>query len=288
MSPRHRLAALVAVMAVGLAIAGCASARQGDGTDASDNGDGDADVPPTDAPTDAQAIDAIDAPFCSGNPCSILDQCGCEATPNTPVCDLDFTMLSTGATKCRARNTSVAGDETQTCTMAATCAPLHVCVGGRCRKYCDDDDDCAGAGGLCIIDLTQGNPPMPIPGAPVTCTTDCVPTAATNPTCPPSWACHIFLDDPNGVPDSGDERYLTDCLAPPQSGGGVGAACTSNQQCAATLDCVTLSSGGQQCRPTCVCPGGNCAAGTCPTGSGSCRGFAPPVVIATSTYGTCF
>lgn len=284
MSSRRWVPLIVTIVTI-VAIAACASARTGGDVDGGDDGD----AITADAPTDAPAIDAIDAPVCPGVPCSILDQCGCEATPQTPVCDLDFTMLSTGATKCRMRNTTVVGDETQTCTMTATCAALHVCVGGRCRKYCDDDDDCAGPGGLCIIDLTYGNPPMPIPGAPVTCTTDCIPTAVTNPTCPPSWACHIFIDDPTpGAPDSGDERYLSDCLAPPQSGGGVGAACTSNQACAAGLDCVTLTPGGQQCRPTCECPSGNCAAGTCPTGSGTCRGFAPPVVIGTATYGTCF
>jgi hypothetical protein len=260
-------------------IAACASSRvEPDGG----GGDDDIDAPDdVDAPTDAQEIDAIDAPVCSGTPCSILDQCGCEATPNTPVCDLDFTMLTTGATKCRSRNTTVVGDETQTCTMASTCAAQHVCVGGRCRKYCDDDDDCAGPGGLCIIDLTQGNPPMPIPGAPVTCTTDCNPTLASNPTCPPTWACHIFFDDPNGVPDSGDERYLSDCLA--AGAGTAGAACTGSQQCAAGFDCVTLNPGGQQCRPVC-----NMATQTCPTGTGTCTGFAPPVVIGGATYGVCF
>jgi hypothetical protein len=277
-----------AVLAVLLVLAACASAQQNNGNDSGSDDDGDGGDEP-DAPVDATPIDAIDASTCPGTPCSILDQCGCESTPTTPVCDLDFQMLTTGATKCRMRNTTVVGDETQTCTMTTTCAALHVCVGGRCRKYCDDDDDCAGPGGLCIIDLTQGNPPMPIPGAPVTCTTDCIPTQASNATCPPTWACHVFLDDPTpAAPDSGDERYLSDCLAPPQSGGGVGASCTGNQNCAAGLDCVTLNPGGTQCRPTCNCPGGNCAAGSCPTGTGTCRGFSPPVVIGTATYGTCF
>lgn len=279
---------VLVVLALALvATVGCASSKYAD-PDAT-TGDGDGGGGGDDAATDAPAIDAIDASTCARSPCDILSQCGCEATPATPVCDLDFQMLTSGATKCRARNTTVAGDETTTCTMTTTCAGGHVCVGGRCRRYCADDDGCPGAGGLCIIDLTQGTPPMPIPGAPSTCSTDCVPTAATNVTCPATWACHVYLDDPTpATPASGDERYLSDCAAPPASGGTVGATCTGNQGCAAGLDCVTLNPGGTQCRPTCACPGGNCAAGTCPGGTGTCRGFNPPVVIGTATYGTCF
>ncbi len=269
------LRVLFASMAI--LLLGCASANV--------SGSGDAnDIDGTSDPIDA-SIDAIDASTCARSPCDILSQCGCEGTPATPVCDLDFQMLTTGATKCRANNFS--GTESTTCTMTATCGPLHVCVGGRCRKYCDDDNDCPGAGGLCLIELTQGNPAMPIPNAPETCSTDCNPTAASNAACPATWACHIYLEDPTpGTP--GDEQYLTDCNAPPQTGGGVASVCTGNTSCNATLDCVNLNPGGPQCRPTCVCPGGNCAAGSCPGGTGSCRGYTTPVVLGTVTYGACF
>jgi hypothetical protein len=166
---------------------------------------------------------------------------------------------------------------------------LHVCVGGRCRKYCDDEMDCAGPGGVCLIELTYGNPPMMIPMAPKTCTTDCNPTATTNATCPANWACHIYVQDPTPGGMTGDETFLTDCDAP--GGGAVGATCASNRDCGASRDCVTLNPGGPQCRPTCVCPNGNCAAGMCPGGTGSCRGYTTPVVIGGpggTTYGACF
>lgn len=269
MSWRFRVALIV--------FAGCASANTSGTNDGGDDGDGSVDM--TDASTDA-----IDAQVCARTPCDILSQCGCESNAQTPVCDLDFNQLPVGATKCRAN--LLDGTETTTCSATNSCGPLHVCVGGRCRKYCDDDNDCAGPGGVCLIDLTYGNPPMNIPMAPKTCTTDCQPQATTNATCPASWACHIYVNDPTPGGTMGDESFLTDCDAP---GGGVtGGTCTSNRSCNPGLDCVTLNPGGNQCRPTCVCPGGNCAAGTCPGGSGTCRAYTSPPVIGGVTYGVCF
>lgn len=271
MSSRALAASVIAIVAA----AACAKGNVGGtGVDA-DQLDGDSIDAPIDGPVST----------CARQPCDILTQCGCEATPNTPVCDLDFANLATGATKCRADNFH--GTETTTCTMATTCAADHVCVGGRCRMYCDDDNDCPGAGGLCIIALNASG--APIPDAPKTCTTDCVPSQTANPTCPTGWACHVYQDNPDGsTMPNGDERYLTDCDAPPGTGGGVGAACTGNPSCQPGLDCVTLNPGGNQCRPSCMCPGGNCAAGACTAGSGSCHGFTTPVVIGAVTYGTCF
>ncbi|KAB2895647.1 MAG: hypothetical protein F9K40_16045 [Kofleriaceae bacterium] len=254
-------------------LAGCASANVNGGADATE-----------DASDTTDAAVEIDAAACARTPCDILSQCGCESNATTPVCDLDFNQLPVGATKCRA--STLDGTETSTCSATTTCGPLHVCVGGRCRKYCDDNDDCAGPGGLCLIDLTYGNPPMNIPMAPKTCTTDCNPTAVTNATCPASWACHIYFDDPDSM-TMGDERYLTDCE--PQGGGGLDAACTGNRSCNAGLDCVTFSSGGSRCRPTCICPNGNCAGGSCPMlNSGSCRDYTTAPVIGGVTYGACY
>jgi hypothetical protein len=261
-----------------LALAACANARI-PGADVDAAGD--------DAVDAADDVDAPvvgpDASACARTPCDILTQCGCEGTPATPVCDLDFAMLATGNTKCRADMFS--GNETTVCTMATTCDGGHVCVGGRCARYCDADDDCPGAGGLCIIDITQGNPPMPIPNAPKVCSTDCVPSNPANPTCPTGWGCHIYLYDPN-TSTMGDERFLTDCDAPGTLA--TGATCARSDQCAPGADCVTLNPGGPQCRPTCTCPGGNCAAGICPAGAGTCRGYTTPISIGGVTYGACF
>ena len=268
--PRARPVALATVVLAALfVLAACARATY-EGPDAADEGeDAAVDARLTDAPTDAAGSQ------CSRQPCSILPQCGCDL-PAAPVCDLDFQNLATGATKCRADNFS--GTETTVCSMAATCAAEHVCV-GRCRRYCDDDDDCPGPGGLCVIKLTTGNPPMNIPDV-TTCTTDCVPTQLAPATCPATWACHVYR--------AASGAYLTDCEPPPASGGTTGTVCSDNGDCKAGLDCVNLMPGGPQCRPTCLCPGGNCAAGACAGGTGSCRGYTTPVVIGAQTYGACF
>ncbi|HUQ01057.1 MAG TPA: hypothetical protein VM261_01120 [Kofleriaceae bacterium] len=264
------------LLVLSLVLAGCASANVNNGADAADDGDGGGEI---------DAAPDIDAMACARTPCDILSQCGCEATPQSPVCDLDFNQLPVGATKCRA--STLNGTEVTTCSATNTCAAQHVCVGGRCRKYCDDEADCAGPGGICLIDLTYGNPAMTIPNAPKTCTTDCNPVAASNATCPTGWACHIYVEDPTPPPGAnGDETFLTDCNAP--GGVGLGGTCTGNSSCNPGFDCVTLNPGGNQCRPSCACPGGNCAAGACPGGSGSCRAYTNPPVIGGVTYGVCF
>ena len=228
-------------------------------------------------PIDA-AVDApIDGPaVCSREPCSILPQCGCDDTPETPVCDLDLTMLATGETACRADNFH--GGENTACTRPATCGAEHVCL-GRCAKYCDDDDDCPGAGGLCILPILFQN--QPIPGVKV-CTTDCVPSNEVNATCPTGWACHLFreADEPR--------RWLTNCEAPPAQGGNLGDTCTSSSTCKPGLDCFSDGAGGRKCFANCVCPGGDCNAGVCPPGAGTCHGYAPPAMVGTETYGRCF
>jgi|JI10StandDraft_1071094.scaffolds.fasta_scaffold104249_3 hypothetical protein len=271
--PRARSSALLSLAGVAvalIALTACARATY-EGPDAADEG-------PIDARADAATDATPDAPGsqCSRQPCSILPQCGCADNTAAPVCDLDFQNLATGATKCRADNFH--GTETTVCTMAATCAAEHVCV-GRCRRYCDDDDDCPGPGGLCIIKLNSGA--TEVPGV-TTCTTDCVPSQAANLTCPATWGCHIYREA------AGAQRYLTDCAPTPASGGAVGAVCANNDACRPGLDCVNLNPGGPQCRPTCMCPGGNCAAGLCAGGTGSCRAYTTPVVIGGVTYGACF
>lgn len=217
------------------------------------------------------------APVCPSAPCDLYLQCGCEAAADQ-VCDLDPAMLATGATACRLD--ALHGEESQTCSRQTTCAAGHGCIGGRCLRYCQDDDDCPGPGGLCVIQPIVND--RPIPGVTV-CTTDCAPTAVVNAACPADWACHVFLDRSTGA-----DRYLSDCTPAPASGGAVGAACTDQTGCSAGLDCVTLSATDRQCRPNCACPGGDCGAGTCPAATGSCHGFMMPVVIGSTTYGTCY
>ncbi|MBL8623688.1 MAG: hypothetical protein JNK64_20435 [Myxococcales bacterium] len=264
-------AALILVL-----IAGCASGTVA-GADDAREADAAAGDPDAAAAIDASTSTpdaATDAAACANTPCDIYSQCGCTAA--TPVCDLDPNNLPTGATACRVDQ--FGGGEATLCTRSTTCLAGHSCVGGRCRTFCQDDATCPGEGGLCILTVTTGS--TTIPGVTM-CTTDCAPPSTTNATCPAGWACHVYSDQATS-------RFLTDCNAPPASGGGVGAACTGNPSCAPGLDCVNLTPGGMQCRPTCLCPGGNCAAGTCAGGTGSCRPFSTPVIIGGAQYGACF
>ncbi len=217
------------------------------------------------------------APVCPRAPCDIYAQCGCESLPDH-VCDLDPLALATGGTSCRVD--TLHGDETLVCTRNSSCAARHSCIGGRCMRYCVDDEDCPGPGGLCVIQPTVDDEPIPgITG----CTTDCAPTQVNNPSCPATWACHIYVDLSTGA-----DRYLTDCAPAPATGGGVGTACSNQTDCAASLDCITLAPGNQQCRPNCICDDTKCTAGTCPAGSGICREYSVPVVIGSSIYGVCY
>ena len=254
---------------VALAVAACARATY-EGPDA--------DLTDVDAAVDAAGIDAdIDAPGsqCSRQPCSILPQCGCD-DPSMPVCDLDFANPANGDTACRAD--SLGGDETTTCTRPSTCGPEHICV-GRCARHCDDDDDCAGPGGLCILPILFQN--QPIPGVKI-CTTDCDPSQEANATCPAGWACHLFREA------DGDRRWLTNCEAAPATGGELGDACTTSTTCKPGLDCFSDGMGGRKCFANCRCPGGDCSLGVCPPGTGTCRGYSPPAMVGADAFGRCF
>ncbi|HVV84277.1 MAG TPA: hypothetical protein VHE35_14490 [Kofleriaceae bacterium] len=241
-----------------------------------DDGAGTVDAPAAiDAPGLDAGIDAANA--CSHQPCSILPQCGCEQTPSTPVCDLDFDMPAGAATKCRAD--MFGGTEGTTCSRATTCAAEYVCV-GRCRHYCDDDSDCAGPGGLCIQPLEFDG--APLPGIKL-CTTSCAPSSTTNPLCPTGWGCHLYRED------SGDRRYFSECEPAPATGGDLGDACQVSKDCQAGLDCFNDGSGmGLRCTANCLCPGGDCSAGVCPAGAGTCHGYTTPATLGTATYGRCY
>lgn len=232
-----------------------------------DGGDG----PVVDAAIDARPIDAaIDAPIdantCPTQPCDLHAQCGC--TPPL-TCDLDFTDLV--GTSCRAVN--VPGTETSTCNSFSECAAGYVCVGNRCRRYCDMDNDCQQPRGACAIQLTQGTPPMNIPGA-TTCSSNCEPI--TNPAgfCPTGMKCGFF--------EGTNMRDIVDCTT--AGAGQHGAACTMDSQCAAGMYCTTYNSL-QRCRRICnrTTGGNECAAqaGT------SCVGFTMPLTIGATEYGVC-
>jgi hypothetical protein len=191
------------------------------------------------------------------------------------VCDLDPDNIATGGTACRAVGTP--GQDTATCSSWIGCAGGYVCLGspGQCRRWCQDDDDCPGDGGMCILGVTSGG--EPVPNA-TTCTKHCSPTSEAPPECPTGFACHVYLYDP--PPTGGDDEVsLTDCDPAPATGGGFGTDCTADgsSACAAGYDCVNYG-GDTQCMETCQCPSiGNCTGGVC--SSGTCYGYDPPAVV---------
>ena len=266
------------LVAVALGLTGCASAHgPGGGGGGGDGGGGFADSGPGSPDASSLPDGMPDANNCSKQPCSLSPQCGCATGM---ACDLDGTDLANGATTCRAAG---AGTETTTCSAVEDCAAGYGCIGGRCRLWCTTDNDCPGAGGECLVGVVFGTNQTPVPGA-TTCTTDCDPTSSAPSACPATWACHVYQNQTTMA-------YLTDCDSAPASGGGNGASCDTNgnADCAPGYDCIALTQGStttNECLQTCVCPGGNCAAGLC--NSGSCNGFQTPVVIGGTTYGVCF
>jgi hypothetical protein len=240
----------------------CATAKNGSGT------------------PDGNGSGSADANSCGHQPCSLAPQCGC-ATGSA--CDLDDNNLATGGTVCVTAGT---GNEATTCTGDTACAAGYTCVGApaRCEKWCAGDGDCtSGPGALCIINIVYGSPQMNVPGATV-CTTDCDPSSKTPAGCPSTWGCHIYSES------GGAMRLVTDC--DPAGAGGAGASCATNgsRDCQAGMDCINVTRSGvttPECHPSCICPGNNCAAGSCPVNTGSCQAFSPTVTIGTREYGTC-
>jgi len=209
---------------------------------------------------------------CPSAPCDLVQQCGCSSPQ---VCDLDSAALPSGGTECR--DVLNPGNEDDDCGGVFDCASGHVCIGGTCRKYCNVDPDCSGDGGICIVQLTFGDPATDIPGA-ITCTRSCNPTLPASNGCPPSeQACHVFQYDPNGIADDGDEVLLTDCT--PSGTAGNDATCTSGgNECLPGYDCV--NTGSLVCKQNCVMPGGTCAVG-------ACTGYTEPLLINGTEYGVC-
>lgn len=219
-------------------------------------------------PPAADAAPPPDADTCAGDPCALVEQCGCGGAQ---VCDLDDEALDTGGTLCR--DVTIPGNATSNCADETECGAGFSCFGGggfgQCRQYCDPAAPDCGAGGFCIIQVVSGADP--VPGA-VLCTKTCDPVASSNNGCPssPQLGCRIFFDDPDGAADSGDEYFLTDCSRA-ASAGLHDADCTASgdSQCAAGHACFTITGGanpGDRCRQYCeLTPGpGVCAGGrTC-------------------------
>jgi hypothetical protein len=250
---------------------------------------GDGGIAGSDASDLADAADVADADTCPGDPCSLLEQCGCGGQQ---VCDLDTSNLATAGTACR--DVVVPGTEGANCSMDSQCAAGYSCFGapGQCRRYCAADADC-GTDAYCLIQVVFGSPSMPVPDTTL-CTKACTPDAASDNGCPsaPQFGCRIIQNDPDGVAASGDEFLVTDCGKASASGtDGVDCATAGDAACAAGFSCFTITQGGNpvgdQCKQLCVFtvdgnPGSRlCGTGTCTQLTGD------PFLVGTTEYGAC-
>jgi hypothetical protein len=262
-----------------LAAGACATGQSS--ADADPNApDADPNAPDADpSAPDATPVGTIDASIsCPKSPCDLVQQCGCSSPQ---VCDLDNSALPTGGTRCR--DVTTPGQDQATCSSLNGCAGGFVCLGspGQCRRYCNGDSDCPGAGGLCLLTVqydSGGGNFMDVPGA-VVCTKDCQPHLAANNNCPAGYGCHIFLDDSMG------DRFLTDCTTAPASGGGDDAPCTTSSNCQPGYDCIRLTQGGETsnlCKQNCVVASPSCDGGR------TCTAFGDPKpIIGGVEYGVC-
>ena len=247
-----------------LALSACATASSGTNDANGSAGDG------------GVVDSAPDANTCSVQPCSILPQCGCNASS---ACDIDGSDLM--GTACRM--ISSPGITSNACNGPRDCDRGYVCLGptgaASCHKYCSQDSECGTTRGQCVIDIQSGG--MAIAGIPPACSSDCDPTS-TNPTeCPATHKCSLFNATHNGT-----AYKIADCA---KAGTGTqGTSCKNGTAADDTLCgkgylCTTFDAGTPtnfNCRRMCVIGGTGCGALTC-------RPFSTPFTIKGTEYGVC-
>lgn len=204
---------------------------------------------------------------CTESPCRLVPpQCGC---PSGQAC-----LLNGGARTC-----GVAGirAEGQSCTLATDCAAGLACLNfsavgtaQMCVRMCATDLDCTG-GGFCLGEITDATGAT-VPGV-RTCTRACNPITQTG--CATGLYCGVFREN------TGAMRYLTDCAAPPGTGG-LGTSCIDDGDCRGGYLCIDVGDGFPTCNPWC-----NVLTGTGCPGFTTCFRFMTPVVISGVEYGVC-
>lgn len=237
-------------------LVGCTSAVAGQETP-----EPEAPVTPGDGP-DAGAV-------CSGDPCDLVDQCGCDVGQ---ACGLDTANLASAATTCRA--IQFAGIDGDACDTDAECGAGLGCF-GTCRTFCERDSDCGAANSFCLVPVMDSGQQV---GDVRVCTPRCKPEAQTQNGCPSGQACDLYR--------TGDSIY-TNCRA--AGTGGEGDDCDGSDDCRAGFSCVTFSSTYRICTQLCLAPPDPYdAPDELCEGSNLCRGFGGDGWWLGSTeYGAC-
>lgn len=243
----NRAMRAVRMLMLGLVVA--ATAACGEVTELEDDGGtlGEIDASGRlDAAADADASvseDSGSGAQCPTDPCDLHEQCGCG---EAEACDLEFLEDGelSGELTCRSVATPP-GDETSTCDGLEDCAAGYQCLDGRCRRYCEGDDDCGGPGGRCHVQREGSDREDDR-----LCSTSCDPVfGADDESCPEGYGCFLSIVDDEGA---------TDCAEPGDVG--EGGTCSAEEPCAEGLACV---SGAEEpsCRRICRVDEGQCPAG---------------------------
>lgn len=218
---------------------------------------------------------------CSGDPCDLFDQCGCEPGQ---ACALDPDAFESAGTTCREADPT--GDGSTACDQDSDCARGYACLGdpGQCRRFCDNDGDCGG--GRCGVQIVYdaGESYEDVPGVKA-CTKTCKLDAAEGSGCPEAdgLGCRFY--------GSAEDGYYTDCTRAGDGGDAASCATNGSADCAAGFECVGITytddSVRSECRQMCVrAISGQAAEASCAVGS--CRAFGTPLVVGDVEYGVCF
>ena len=190
------------------------------------------------------------------NACRIFPNCGCGG--NT----CDFPIDGGPDVFCEADSGVATAGES--CTTTEDCIGGETCLFSKCRPYCG------------TLGTSCGNPKLSLcrahaayPGDYV-CGIQCDLTSATS--CNPAPGGCVVLA-------AGATAYTTECE--PVGVAGVGATCTTTNDCAPSLVCIVLGAA-QTCQQRCTPTG---VKGSCTTGI--CTAESPPLTIGGVDYGYC-
>ena len=201
------------------------------------------------SPGDGSTTPIADANTCITQPCDLYEQCGCGSDQ---ACDVDSENV--GQNACREVNAfggSADSCEIEGASNLTGCRPGFVCIGDEpsfCRKHCQEDDDCPGAGALCRINLTGHDVGL--------CDFHCNAARTDGDGCPEARPGCYFLRIEDGSPE-----HFTTCREPGASAHN--EPCPEGRfDCQAGHTCLLIGGETQECRRTCIIGEGGCPAGT--------------------------